>query len=93
MNEYETIFITGDNLTNEQRKCVLDKILTCINENGKIDSIEEMGLKKLAYTIKKFDAGYYYLINFKCNPDLIRELEHLYRITEDIIKFITVRID
>ena len=53
MNEYETIFITGDNLTNEQRKCVLDKVLTCINENGKIDSIEEMGLKKLAYTIKK----------------------------------------
>ena len=50
-----------------------------------------MGKKRLAYEIKKFKEGTYMLFNFESNPDSIKELERVYRITDDVIKFIVVR--
>ena len=50
-----------------------------------------MGKKRLAYEIKKFKEGTYMLFNFEANPDSIKELERVYRITDDIIKFIVIR--
>ena len=50
-----------------------------------------MGKKQLAYEIKKFKEGIYILFNFEAKPELIAELERIYRITDDIIKFITVK--
>ena len=52
-----------------------------------------MGKKKLAYEIKKNKEGYYVVINFESNPELIKELERVYRITDDVIKFLTIRKD
>ena len=62
-----------------------------INENGKVESVENMGKKRLAYEIKKFKEGTYMLFNFEAKPDSITELERVYRITDDVIKFIVVR--
>ena len=50
-----------------------------------------MGKKRLAYEIKKFHEATYILFNFEAKPDSITELERVYRITDDIIKFIVVR--
>ena len=50
-----------------------------------------MGKKKLAYEIKKFSEATYLLFNFEAKPDFIAELERIYRITDDIIKFIVVK--
>ncbi|MCI8412034.1 MAG: 30S ribosomal protein S6, partial [Clostridia bacterium] len=55
------------------------------------ESVENMGKKKLAYEIKKFSEATYMLFNFEAKPDSITELERVYRITDDIIKFIVVR--
>ena len=52
-----------------------------------------MGKRKLAYEIKKNSEGIYVLINFEANPTLIKELERVYRITDEVIKFIVVRKD
>ena len=52
-----------------------------------------MGKKKLAYEIKKFNEATYMLFNFEAKPDSIAELERVYRITDDIIKFIVVKKD
>lgn len=91
MNKYETVFLINDAITEEERKKVIDKITKYISDNGTIDSQEDIGLKKLAYTIKNHSNAYYYLINFKMNAKSIAELERIYRIIDEILKFIVVK--
>lgn len=91
MNNYETIFIMADDVIEEQRKVVIDKVKSYLNDNAKITKTKDLGLRKLAYEVRNCTQGYYYIIEFKSNPDVIRDLEKIYRITDEIIKFITVR--
>jgi small subunit ribosomal protein S6 len=93
MNKYETIILLKNDLSNEQMKEILDKVQNYIINNGNITKIEDLGLKKLAYEIRKNKEAYYYLIQFESNPENIYELERLYRITDEILKFIVVRLD
>ena len=91
MNKYESVIIVNPNLDEAGIKALEEKFTGLINENGKVEAVENMGKKRLAYEIKKFKEGIYMLFNFEANPDSIKELERVYRITDDIIKFIVVR--
>ena len=91
MNKYESVIIVNPNIDEAGLKALEEKFTGLINENGKVESVENMGKKRLAYEIKKFKEGTYMLFNFESNPDSIKELERVYRITDDIIKFIVVR--
>ena len=91
MNKYESVIIVNPNVDEAGLKALEEKFTGLINENGKVESVENMGKKRLAYEIKKFKEGTYMLFNFETNPDSIKELERVYRITDDIIKFIVVR--
>lgn len=93
MNKYEAIFIIKNDLTEEQRNKIIDTIKNYINENGKINNIENLGEKTLAYEIKEYKKSYYYLIEFETESETIRELERIYRINSNILKFIVVRKD
>ena len=86
-----TKLIVNPNVDEAGLKALEEKFTGLINENGKVESVENMGKKRLAYEIKKFKEGTYMLFNFEANPDSIKELERVYRITDDIIKFIVVR--
>ena len=91
MHKYESVIIIDPNCTEEVIKTLEDKFTGLINENGKVESVENMGKKKLAYEIKKNSEAIYMLINFEAKPDSIAELERNYRITDEILKFIVVR--
>ena len=91
MNKYESVIIVNPNVDEAGLKAIEEKFTGLNNENGKVESVENMGKKKLAYEIKKFSEGTYMLFNFEAKPDSITELERVYRITDDIIKFIVVR--
>ena len=91
MNKYESIIIVNPNIDEAGLKALEEKFTGLINENGKVESVEQMGKKKLAYEVKKFKEGTYVLFNFEAKPDSIVELERVYRITDEIIKFIVVR--
>ena len=93
MNKYETIFIINPNVEEAGIKELIQKFSDLINNAGKVENVEEMGKRKLAYEIKKNKEGYYVLINFEAQPELIKELERVYRITDEVIKFIVVRKD
>ena len=93
MNKYETIFIVNPNVEEAGVKELIEKFSNIINNEGKVESVEELGKKKLAYEIKKNSEGIYVLINFEAVPGLIKELERVYRITDEVIKFIVVRKD
>ncbi len=91
MNKYESIIIINPNCSTEALKALEDKVKGLINENGKVESVENMGKKKLAYEIKKNTEATYMLFNFEAKPESIAELERNYRIMDDILKFIVVR--
>lgn len=93
MNQYETIFIMNNQITKEEQKTVIEKITNYIKENGKIVKEDDIGAKKLAYEIKKQKEGYYYLIEFEAESSIIDELQRIYRITDTVLKFITIRKD
>ena len=91
MNEYESVIIINPNCTEEAVKALESKYTGLINTNGKIESVENVGKKRLAYEIKRNKEGIYMIINFEAKPDLIAELERNYRIDDDILKFITIK--
>lgn len=91
MNKYETVILIKSDITEEKRNDVIDTIKKYLNENGKITKIDELGIKKLAYEVQKNKEAYYYVIEFNSNTENIAELERIYRITDEILKFIVVR--
>ena len=93
MNQYESVIIINPSLDGDGLKAVITKFTDLINKNGKVESAEELGKKKLAYDVKKNKEGYYVIFTFEAKPDSIDELERVYRIDDNIIKFIVVRKD
>ena len=91
MNKYESVIIINPSLEEQGMKDVITKFTDLISKDGKVENVEEVGKKKLAYEIKKNSEGYYVVITFEANPEFITELERIYRITDDIMKFITIR--
>lgn len=91
MNKYESVIIVNPNLDEKEIDEIMQKVKEIIEEKGTVTKVDKMGMKKLAYEIKKNKEGYYIVIYFSCDPSIISELERYYRITENIIKFITVR--
>ena len=93
MNKYESIIIISQDVEEEGIKALISRFTDLINTEGKVSDVVEMGKRKLAYDIKKNKEGFYVLFNFEAKPELIAELERNYRITDEVIKFITVRKD
>lgn len=92
MNKYETVILINDTLTKDVRNAVISKIENFIDSNGKITKKDDIGSKKTAYEIRKQKSAYYYLIEFQADPETIYELERIYRITDEIIKFIVIKL-
>jgi len=76
----------------------LDKLIEGFSTNitnggGEVKSVEKMGRRRLAYTVRKFNDGFYVLLNVGAPGSLIGEIERRLRVSEPVIKFITVRMD
>lgn len=93
MNKYESVIIINPSLEQEATKALIKKFEDLINTDGKVEKIDELGKRRLAYEIKKSKEGYYVVYTFEAKPELIAELERNYRITDDVMKFIVVRLD
>ena len=91
MNKYESVIIIKPSVEEEEMKTLNSKYTDIINNAGKVESVQELGKKKLAYEIMKNTEGYYTVFNFEAKPELIAELERNYRIDDKIMKFITVK--
>ena len=91
MNKYESVIIINPSVDEEGIKAVIAKYTDIINNEGKVESVNEIGKKRLAYEIMKNKEGFYTVFNFEAKPELIAELERNYRIDDSIMKFITIR--
>lgn len=91
MRFYETMFILKPTLTTEEIEAKIEFFKNILISNkASIEGVINMGIRNLAYEIKKNKRGYYYVIYFKAEPSLVAELERNYRINEDVIRFIVI---
>ena len=94
MNQYETVFILTPVLSDEQMKEAVAKFKKLLTDNGaEIVNEETWGLKKMAYAIQKKSTGFYCLLEFKAEPEVIKTLETGFRREEKVIRFMTVKLD
>ena len=94
MNQYETVFILTPVLSDDQMKETAAKFKKILTDKGaEIISEEAWGLKKMAYAIQKKSTGYYCLVEFKAEPEVIKVLETAFRRDEKVIRFQTVKLD
>jgi len=94
LKQYETVFIMTPVLSDEQMKETVDKYQKfLISKNAEIVYENNWGLRKLAYPIQKKSTGFYHLVEFKAEPQVIREFEVTFKRDERILRFLTVALD
>ena len=91
---YESVFIARQDVSTPQVEAITDGFAALIEENGgKVAKREYWGLKNLSYRIKKNRKGHYVLFNLDAPSDAVREMERQMRLHEDILRYLTLRLD
>jgi small subunit ribosomal protein S6 len=91
---YEVMFIVRPDAAEEDVDKLIAGFSTSVtNGGGVVKNVDKMGRRKLAYMVRKFNDGNYVLLTVEANGAVVLELERRLRVSEPIIKFITVRID
>ena len=94
MRVYETIFILADGVDDSQVSEKIERYKGLIEKNGgDIITVDNWGKRTLAYEIQKNRRGTYILIKFQGDGNIIKELERNYRLDEDVIRFLTVKVE
>ena len=91
MNSYELMYIIPSQSSDEEKEALIAQVNSMIEkENGKIESVERVGNKKLAYEINKKREGFYVLVNFTAESVVPNKLGALLSITSNIMRYIIV---
>jgi small subunit ribosomal protein S6 len=91
---YEVMFIIRPDVAEEDAdKLIAGFSATITGGGGVVKNVEKMGRRKLAYTVRKFNDGNFVLLTIEATGPVVLELERRLRVTEPVIKFITVRMD
>ena len=94
MRRYESVVILAPEMPDDDIRNFTEKYSELIKTNGgEIIKIEDWGFKRLAYLVKKKEKGRYILFDFVGVPALITELERQFKITEEVLKYLSVKID
>jgi len=94
MRVYEELFIVKPDSPEEEVDAYIGQVKDLIsNAQGTIEKVDKWGVRKLAYRVSKYNEGLYVLVQFTSTPELVKEIERGMRVTDMVIKFITVRVD
>ncbi|MBQ7285895.1 MAG: 30S ribosomal protein S6 [Alphaproteobacteria bacterium] len=94
MTKYESVLIARQDLGASQVSAIVSDLSNVIaKEGGEVVRVDNWGLKNLAYRIKKNRKGHYVLLNISAPANAIAEYERLMRVNEDIIRYMTVKVD
>ncbi len=94
MNKYESVLIARQDLGTSQVNSLVDNLKEIVNaQGGEVVRVDNWGLKNLAYRIKKNRKGYYVLLNISAPAQAIAEYERVMRVNEDIIRYMTVKVE
>ncbi len=91
---YELMFIVRPDLTEEEQDKLVANVESQVGTaGGTVKSVERMGKRRLAYLVRRFQDGIYVLMVLEGDGVMVKEVERRLRVTEPVIKFITVRVD
>ena len=91
---YECVLIARNDVTQQQVEAVADQVATQLEtDGGSIDKREYWGLRSLSYRIKKNRKGHYMLLGLNAPPASVNEVERQLRLNEDVLRFMTIRVD
>ena len=94
MRTYEELFIVRPDATDEEIDPLVEQLTHVIaNAEGTVEKSEKWGVRRLAYRVQKRNEGYYVLLQFSAGPNAVREIERRLRVSDLVLKFLTVRID
>ena len=94
MSLYETVIIIRQETSTQQVEALADTFEDIVKQSGgSVRKRENWGLRSLAYKIKKNKKGHYILLNIEAPPTAIHEMERVMRLNEDILRYLTLRID
>ncbi|MCD6252800.1 MAG: 30S ribosomal protein S6 [Thermotogae bacterium] len=87
------MFIVDPTLADEDRETIVERVKAWIEERvgGKVDSVDRMGKRKLAFKVKRFTEGDYTVMIFRARPESVNELERFYHFTPEIFRWQTFR--
>lgn len=92
MNPYETLFFTEPDISEEASQALVSKIEGAISKfGGEVEKVNHWGKRTLAYPVEKNKEGYYVLIDFRGNSEVLKELERFYLINQNILRFMTTK--
>jgi small subunit ribosomal protein S6 len=93
LRRYETIFIANPDLSEEDQNALQEKVRSIVASfKGEFVKLEDWGLRKLSYQIRKSSRGRYFLVDYLAEaPALVRELERTLRLNDGVLKFLTVK--
>ena len=94
MRVYEELFIVRPDATEEEIDPLVEQVSGIVTgTGGNIEKTEKWGVRRLAYRVQKRSEGNYILLQFTAGPDTVKEIERRLRVSDLVLKFITVRID
>ena len=93
MAKYETMMVTTAAVDEEAVTALVNKFKNLIAANGTIDSVDDWGKKRLAYPINDETEGVYTVIRFTSNPDFPAELDRIFKITEGVLRSMTIAVE
>ena len=96
MRIYELVFIVKPDLPEEETQAAVEQVKTALTEGGAaIDKVDEWGKRRLAYPVRGFADGHYVFMQYSAEDksSLPREIERRLRVSDSVIKFMTIRID
>jgi small subunit ribosomal protein S6 len=91
---YESVFIARQDITAQQAEALADQFAELVSQNGgEVKKREYWGLRNLAYRIKKNRKGHYVLFSLDAPPPAVAEMERNMRLSEDVLRYQSVRVD
>jgi len=94
MRIYEELFIIKPDIPEEEVDPFVEQLRTNLTTAGAtVDKIEKWGKRRLAYRVDKYREGFYVLLQFSAPPETVKELERRLRVSDSVLKYLTVRID
>ena len=94
MANYESVLIARQDLGASQVNSIVEDLSSVIKkEGGEVVRVDNWGLKNLAYRIKKNRKGHYVILNIAAPASAIAEYERVMRVNEDIIRYMTIKVD
>src|SRR5205085_1294354 len=91
---YEVMFIVRPDMPEEEQEKLISNLESNVtNSGGTVKNVERMGKRRMAYVVRRFQDGIYVLMTLEGGGGMVHEMERRLRVTEPVIKFITVRVD